>query len=429
MILNDVHLLTPQDTPSDRYVLKGFGNILSIIKWVALRALTFTGVNYSINTRHRTRNEVNGLRWVGKVGHRYGIQAPKLFDHRDTEVVVGFVEGIPLDRTENLPPREFLRGYARFGQVLAVIHSHGFSVGDTKAENILYDRNTGNVTMIDFEQFRKVDPTDPHRRAWDLTEFFFYQGHFFPWKHQREQGLLKPIMQVFLESYFRELRHLGLMEEQVQRQIFREVGKLRYSVTYLTFMSPLTYRFVKRTLRQWKSEFGTKHWSTGGRLMSHKLEEYIASYGLAEVGVRTHTFELPTRTAEEAAERLSVEVDLIIKSLVVVVGDQSYLVLIQGDRKLRQKAVRRMVHDSFGNHATDSRLATPDEVQALSGYPVGAVPPVGVDLPVIMDKPILDQTVVFGGGGRTNTILEVPVEVLLRTTEPLVGIVSKPLNP
>jgi len=74
-----------------------------------------------------------------------------------------------------------------------------------------------------------------------------------------------------------------------------------------------------------------------------------------------------TRTVDNAARVLGVGRDVIVKTLVVTCRDAILAVIMPGDRRLDIPKLRGI--------ARDCRLARPDEVVVLTGYPVGGVPP------------------------------------------------------
>src|SRR5204863_515715 len=52
----------------------------------------------------------------------------------------------------------------------------------------------------------------------------------------------------------------------------------------------------------------------------------------------------------------------------------------------------------------EGRQATPEEVRAATGFPIGGVPPIGHNLPVIFDTALLDYERIYAAGGDPNTL-------------------------
>lgn len=139
--------------------------------------------------------------------------------------------------------------------------------------------------------------------------------------------------------------------------------------------------------------------------------------------VRTHHIQArlithigDTSTVPAAAAALNVPTDAILKTLLFFVQTRPYLVISHGVTPVPV----RVLADYFGVGKRQVKLAKPAQVLAETGYPVGGVPPLGhhKTLPVMMAKSLLDFDVVFGGGGDSTTMLEIPVTELLRIHEP-----------
>lgn len=104
------------------------------------------------------------------------------------------------------------------------------------------------------------------------------------------------------------------------------------------------------------------------------------------------------RSAEESAELQGIELEQLLRTLVVRRGDDDYIfVLVPGGRSLDWPKLR--------GHLGVSRLSLPDqeEAQAVTGYPRGAITPFGAvrAWPVIADASIrAREKVAIGGGGH-----------------------------
>ncbi len=62
------------------------------------------------------------------------------------------------------------------------------------------------------------------------------------------------------------------------------------------------------------------------------------------------------------------------------------------------------------------KLAGAQEVLAVSGYPVGAVPPVGWSTPVqaFIDPGVLHNALVYAGGGDLHALVEISPQDIVR---------------
>ncbi len=125
--------------------------------------------------------------------------------------------------------------------------------------------------------------------------------------------------------------------------------------------------------------------------------------------------EQDTTTVTAAAEALGVSPDRIIKSLVFMAGDEPVLVIAGGPDRVD----RRRLAEILGLPPGKVRLATPEEVLAATGYPVGGVPPVGHARPikVYVDRRVAQApATVFGGGGADRVLMEIEPAELIHLT-------------
>lgn len=151
-------------------------------------------------------------------------------------------------------------------------------------------------------------------------------------------------------------------------------------------------------------------------LVPSDFEHYIAANNI-EATLIYPDGETPTVPA--AAEALGCTPDQVIKSLLFLVkqnGDEREpaLIIAAGTNRVDYRALAGV----FDVSRKDVRMASFDEVLEITGYPAGGVPPFGHHklLPTYVDRSVLDNEVVFGGGGDDETMLRIGVEELLRVT-------------
>jgi Cys-tRNA(Pro) deacylase len=130
-----------------------------------------------------------------------------------------------------------------------------------------------------------------------------------------------------------------------------------------------------------------------------------------------------TPTVVVAAQALGVAPEQIVKSIVFLVDEQPYLVIACGLARIDQ----RRLADILAVGRKRVRLAPPDAVLALTGYPVGTMPPFGHAraLPTFMDRGVLAQQEVFAGGGAIDYLLRTTPEELVRVTRAQVADVTE----
>lgn len=128
-----------------------------------------------------------------------------------------------------------------------------------------------------------------------------------------------------------------------------------------------------------------------------------------------------TETAQAAARELGVPAKRIVKSLVFSCGDRMVVALLPGDRRADMRAAARAVN------VKRIRLADPDLVLQWTGFPVGAVPPLGhaENVPILMDERIPREGSIFPAAGEKNNVFETTFEDLLNLTGAKVCRISK----
>ncbi len=131
------------------------------------------------------------------------------------------------------------------------------------------------------------------------------------------------------------------------------------------------------------------------------------------------------RTVDQAAEAMGVSPKQIVKSLLFVAGERPVLVIALGPDRVDPDVLKQILGLTEGQ----LKLATPDQVLALSGYAVGTVPPIALANPmeVLIDRSVLSLDRVFAGGGSSSALLAIaPDELVERSGGQLIDM-SGPL--
>jgi prolyl-tRNA editing enzyme YbaK/EbsC (Cys-tRNA(Pro) deacylase) len=151
-----------------------------------------------------------------------------------------------------------------------------------------------------------------------------------------------------------------------------------------------------------------------------RLQKYIDENGLE---AKILEFDTPTLTVEQSVKVLKCHPEDIIKSIVVVTSTNDYyLILLQGNRKIKTKKLKKLLY------AKDIRLASPQQVEKITNYKVGDVPPISVELPIIIDELVIERgRKLYGGGGGPSKLLHISIDELLDCTHPLIADVSNPI--
>ncbi|HEV2808972.1 MAG TPA: YbaK/EbsC family protein [Acidimicrobiales bacterium] len=132
--------------------------------------------------------------------------------------------------------------------------------------------------------------------------------------------------------------------------------------------------------------------------------------------VQPQAFVEHTRTADDAARAIGVEVAQIVKSLVFVADGSPVVALIGGDRRLDEAKL------AAAAGASDARRATADQVRESTGYPIGGVPPFGHACPLatFVDQELLAHRQLWAAAGTPNVNFAIAPDELVRVTGGLV---------
>ncbi len=126
---------------------------------------------------------------------------------------------------------------------------------------------------------------------------------------------------------------------------------------------------------------------------------------LDEKGVQYRFFRHPgaVHTLEQAAAERGQRPEQIIRSIVFRLSHGGFvMVLVAGERQVSWHALRRYLGTSRISMATEA------EVLAVTGFPLGAVSPLGTRLPVrvLVDQGILHENEIsIGSGVRYTTVI------------------------
>jgi nondiscriminating aspartyl-tRNA synthetase len=135
---------------------------------------------------------------------------------------------------------------------------------------------------------------------------------------------------------------------------------------------------------------------------SSNLHDKLIAY-LKEKDIKfKHLEHQPTHTSEESAQARGTSLKQGAKALVMFADNHPILVVLSAAHKLNNSAFKTEFK------VKDLRMATPDEVQQVSGVGIGAVPPFGnlFNTPVYVDQSLLKETdIAFNAGSLTNSII------------------------
>jgi len=135
---------------------------------------------------------------------------------------------------------------------------------------------------------------------------------------------------------------------------------------------------------------------------------------LEAAGVETQVVELQesARTAQQAADALSVPLGSIVKSLVFLADGEPVLVLVAGDRRADPAKLRGLLK------ARRVMIADVERVKAETGFSIGGVPPVchRRPLPTWVDESLARFETAYAAAGHPHAVFPIAFELLVDVT-------------
>lgn len=118
------------------------------------------------------------------------------------------------------------------------------------------------------------------------------------------------------------------------------------------------------------------------------------------------------RATEDAAAALGIEESLVLKMMILVdkKTGKNAGVLVRGDERIDQKKLRALTQ------LKSLRFAHPEEVEAITGYVIGGVPPIALvhcDYRLVSVR-VQDVPFVYGSGGSEFSGMRIAASELAR---------------
>ena len=121
-----------------------------------------------------------------------------------------------------------------------------------------------------------------------------------------------------------------------------------------------------------------------------------------------------TTTAKMAAEALGVPIDVVVKTILFQAKNGSLVLIVApGTGRIDTKKLSQVTGiDGW-------RLAKPDVVLEVTGYPVGGTPPVGLKQKIcmIVDAKAAALPEAYAGGGRHDVMLRINLSDIIRIND------------
>lgn len=147
--------------------------------------------------------------------------------------------------------------------------------------------------------------------------------------------------------------------------------------------------------------------------LTSRFELWLLDSG---IGVSVKQFPAGTRTAVDAARAVGCDVGQIVKSLVFMAAGRPVVALVSGANRLDERRLEAAAGEPV-------EKAGADVARSATGYAIGGVPPFGhaTEVPVFMDRDLLQHPVVWAAAGRPDSVFEIEPERLRELSQATVA--------
>ncbi len=136
-----------------------------------------------------------------------------------------------------------------------------------------------------------------------------------------------------------------------------------------------------------------------------KLREYIKANAIE---AKVISFQQSTHSVAEAAEAVGADPEDFVKSICMIGSVGLIVAIVKGEHRASTKRVSKALG------IERPKIAEPDEMLELTGYPVGGTPAFGYEATFLIDPKVLEKEKVYSGGGSTTALTLMSTEEMLR---------------
>ena len=152
---------------------------------------------------------------------------------------------------------------------------------------------------------------------------------------------------------------------------------------------------------------------------AQRLAEWIRANA---VEAQQRTFDVSTHSVAEAAAAVGASAEDFVKSICMLRQGEGAQEMIVAVVKGEDRASTTRVGELLGARV---RLAKPDEMLAMTGYPAGGTPPFGFAAHFLVDERVMERAFVWAGGGSDRALVRIAPAELVRANAGLVVRVRK----
>jgi tRNA A-37 threonylcarbamoyl transferase component Bud32 len=232
-MLNDVYLISVQDSRGENKVLAKRFKDWSGLKWFPLSLWSFGARSFAVSGQARLAKECA----INEFLRGEGFNVPKILHVSNAERIVfmEYINGENLSEaikvlatsTDLTSASDLIDKVWRVGEIFARVHSLNVALGDTKPDNVLIKQD-GTIFLIDFEQATKEGD-----QAWDVAVFLYYSGHYLQpfYSNSKAESLTKAFIAGYLKGGGKIIN-------------VKKAGAPKYTRVFSIFTPPPTIRAI-----------------------------------------------------------------------------------------------------------------------------------------------------------------------------------------
>ncbi|HPR41508.1 MAG TPA: YbaK/EbsC family protein [Candidatus Methanofastidiosa archaeon] len=139
-----------------------------------------------------------------------------------------------------------------------------------------------------------------------------------------------------------------------------------------------------------------------------KISDYIRENG---VDCELREFPDSCHSVQEACKAADATPEEFVKSVCFISDGQLLVGIVGGNDRASTKRMARLLERD------EVRLATQNEVMAMTGFPAGGVPPFGYDAVFLIDENVMERRAVWAGGGSDRALIKIRPQEIKRITD------------
>ncbi|VBB05635.1 Hypothetical protein LUCI_0845 [Lucifera butyrica] len=117
-------------------------------------------------------------------------------------------------------------------------------------------------------------------------------------------------------------------------------------------------------------------------------------------------------SAVEGAEYFGIKTGQTAPTLIIKTDKGHFAIIFSGSRnRIDFERIAKILNVSW------AKLANKNKVQEITGFEPGSTPVVGLTLPAIFDKKLLQYPFVYGGSGQSNRTLKISPVTLTKLNQ------------